>query len=158
VPNSVASQHKTLFSETLIPGISLFLCLFIMAPSITVVLWPVAPTLAIVTGLAATGLAAAIVIATAPRIRVIEESGQSTLSVGNARIPIEFIGNAFIVPEDQRSHAKGPGLDARSHRVFQVGVRDLVRLDLVDPTDPTPYWLIASRKPNELVKSLKRTA
>jgi hypothetical protein len=32
-----------------------------------------------------------------------------------------------------------------------------VRIDLVDPDDPTPYWFVSTRRPDELVRALTTT-
>jgi hypothetical protein len=41
-------------------------------------------------------------------------------------------------------------LDTRAFTRFQIGVKSLVKIELVDPQDPTPYWLIATRNPEVL--------
>ncbi|HWJ84512.1 MAG TPA: DUF3093 family protein, partial [Cellulomonas sp.] len=30
-----------------------------------------------------------------------------------------------------------------------------VRIELVDPADPTPYWIVTSRRPDELAAALR---
>ena len=52
-------------------------------------------------------------------------------------------------------HAAGPGLDARAHLCLRGWVRPGLRLDLVDPQDPTPYWLVSSRRPERLLEAVQ---
>jgi hypothetical protein len=34
----------------------------------------------------------------------------------------------------------------------------VVRVNLDDPNDPTPYWLVSTRQPNRLAEALRATA
>jgi hypothetical protein len=59
-----------------------------------------------------------------------------------------FDGNAA---REQR----GVFLDARAWLVIRAWVDPVVRIELGDPEDPAPYWLVSSRKPQELVAALR---
>ena len=142
------SKPKTdvLYNEVVYPGVSIFLSLAFLAPAIALVLWPVSAGLAMITGLTAYGAAVAIMIGASPRITVTKTSQGIKLRVKGAEIFAQHLGKATLVtPADQRVH-KGPALDARSFRSFQVGAKDLVKIDILDTSDPTPYWLISSRR------------
>jgi hypothetical protein len=46
-------------------------------------------------------------------------------------------------------------LDARAWLVIRAWVDPVVRIELGDPEDPAPYWLVSSRKPQKLVAALQ---
>jgi len=49
----------------------------------------------------------------------------------------------------------GPQLDARAHLLLRGWVRGGLRLELVDPQDPTPYWLVSARHPERLAAAVE---
>jgi hypothetical protein len=50
---------------------------------------------------------------------------------------------------------RGPNLDARAWTRFRAGIGAVVRLEIVDDADPTPYWLFSTRRPELLVSALR---
>jgi len=78
------------------------------------------------------------------------------LHVGTAYLPTEFIGSA--VPLDRLAFQAnlGPDADARAWLRTRPYVDGGVRVTVTDPHDPTPYWLISSRRPEAVVAALER--
>ena len=60
---------------------------------------------------------------------------------------------AVLDAEDMRRQA-GVDADARAHLVLRPYVKRGVRIEIVDPADPTPYWLVSMRRPERLVEAL----
>ena len=52
----------------------------------------------------------------------------------------------------------GVEADARAHLVLRPYVASAVEITLDDPADPVPYWLVSSRRPQELAAALTRAA
>jgi len=50
----------------------------------------------------------------------------------------------------------GRDADARAFLLLRPYLKRGVRVDLTDPTDPAPYWLISSRHPDRLAAALVR--
>jgi len=74
--------------------------------------------------------------------------------VDRAHLPIDVIARGVVVPASAKSAAMGRQLDPAayvSHRPW-VGTMALVVLN--DPDDPTPYWLVSTRRPAELLAAL----
>lgn len=67
------------------------------------------------------------------------------LTVGQASIETKFIGTASDIQGPAVFIERGQKLDSRAFTKFQIGVKQLVKIELVDSQDPTPYWLITSR-------------
>ena len=86
----------------------------------------------------------------APRIVLTDED----LRVGRAYIEREYVGGAEGLRGAEARAARGPELDGRAFMNFRVSVPDLCRIQIVDPVDPTPYWLTATRHPDELARAI----
>lgn len=91
-----------------------------------------------------------------PRIVVTDQD----VRVGRAYIERRFVGEAEPLRGDAVRVARGPELDGRAFMNFRVSVPDMCRIEIVDPVDPTPYWLTATRHPEELARAIngERTA
>ena len=79
----------------------------------------------------------------------------SELKVGKAHISREFISTVSAYSGSDAFAARGTDLDARAWILLRGWINPVVRVDINDPADPTPYWLFSSRKPEELVLALR---
>jgi hypothetical protein len=54
----------------------------------------------------------------------------------------------------------GPAADARAYLLLRPYLKRAVKVQITDPADPTPYWLVSSRHPEALAGALNaaRTA
>jgi hypothetical protein len=77
------------------------------------------------------------------------------LRVGRAIIPVKFVGNVEVVTADALRFEKGPGLKANAYFVNQAGAKEFVKVTVNDVNDPTPYWLFACNKAEDLVVALR---
>lgn len=78
------------------------------------------------------------------------------LHAGSAHIGVEHLGEPEVLDVDGMRAAMGPEADARAFVCHRPWVRQGVRVAVVDPRDPAPYWLVASRRPAELAAALRR--
>jgi hypothetical protein len=78
------------------------------------------------------------------------------LSIGSAHLGAPHIG--AVTPLDRAAFraSLGPEADARAWLRTRPYVDGGVRVDVNDPRDPTPYWLISSRHPEAVVAALGR--
>lgn len=115
-----------------------------------VALLPVDRTLALVVGVL--GVAGGIVVAvlTTPRVEV---SG-GTLRAGSAHVPVRLLGPARELAGEELRVELGPSLDARAYLCLRGWLHHAVRVELHDPLDPTPYWVVSTRRPDRLLAAL----
>jgi len=73
---------------------------------------------------------------------------------GRARIPVDLLGDPEVLDPEAMRHARGPDLDARAYLCLRGWVAAGVRVPVLDPRDPAPYWLVSSRRPAELAQAL----
>ncbi|MER6989891.1 DUF3093 domain-containing protein [Saccharopolyspora hirsuta] len=76
------------------------------------------------------------------------------LWVGDAHLPLRFVDEVEVIPPQEQRRALGPDLDPAAFMVHRSSIRTSVRIWLDDPDDPTPYWVVSTRRPEELVKAL----
>lgn len=76
------------------------------------------------------------------------------LHAGGRILPFDEMAAATVLDADETRRWLGPGADPAAHVVARGFVRRSV---LVRPVDPaTPYWLVSSRHPEELLGALTR--
>ncbi|WP_273654536.1 DUF3093 domain-containing protein [Cellulomonas fimi] len=147
---SSAPVPGQVWSERLWPGPWGWTLLVAFTLMLGVVLLPVDAVLAVVVGLVALvgGLTAAVLLT--PTVSV----AGGVLRAGRAHIPVALLGEVTVLDADALRAELGPRLDARAHVCLRAWVRSGVRVELTDPDDPTPYWLVSSRRPEELARAL----
>lgn len=77
------------------------------------------------------------------------------LRAGDARIPLELLGEVEIIPQENRRRTMGPDLDPAAYVVHRGWVKPLVRVRVNDPEDPTPYWVLSTRHPERLAAAIR---
>lgn len=104
-----------------------------------------------VTFLAAFGFCAAWFLLTAPTLRV-DDAG---FAAGRACLPFAAIGRVFALDAEQTRNARGRGADPGAWLVLRTwcGSRSVI-IEVADPADPHPYWLVSSRHPEQLTAAL----
>lgn len=82
-------------------------------------------------------------------------SPEGTLDLkGKAHLPLAAISRTVAVPASARSAAMGRQLDPEAFVAQRTWVKTMVLIVLDDPDDPTPYWLVSSRRPDRLMAAL----
>ncbi|WP_439032754.1 DUF3093 domain-containing protein [Gordonia terrae] len=85
------------------------------------------------------------------RVRV---SPDRELHAHRARLPRAVVARGATVPATAKSAALGRQLDPAAYLVHRSWVKTMVLIVLDDPDDPTPYWLVSTRRPTELLAAL----
>jgi hypothetical protein len=80
--------------------------------------------------------------------------GDGVLSAGRARIPVADVGAAEALDPEAARLLAGRDADARAYLLLRPYLRRAVRVEVTDPADPTPYWLVSTRHPRTLVEEL----
>jgi hypothetical protein len=130
------------------------------------VVWAVAATfgvafgaaLGVVVGVAVTlalgGLVSFALVRAAARVAV----DGADLVAGHARAPLTALGEPIPLDAERARHLRGPGSDPAAFHLIRGWVPSAVLFDVVDPRDPTPYWYVATRHPEELAAAAAAAA
>ena len=76
---------------------------------------------------------------------------------GAAHIAVGHLGTASTLDPEAARRLAGPDADARAYLLLRPYLKRAVRVEILDPADPTPYWLVATRRPETLVSALRVT-
>jgi hypothetical protein len=77
------------------------------------------------------------------------------LVVGRAMLDWPACGPAVALDADATRRLAGVDADARAFLILRPYLREAVRVELVDASDPTPYWLISTRHPARLAAEIE---
>ena len=77
---------------------------------------------------------------------------------GRARIEAAHLGAVAALDAEETRRVAGPEADARAYLLLRPYLKRAVRVEIVDPADPAPYWLVCSRHPDELALAVKGLA
>lgn len=80
------------------------------------------------------------------------------LQAGRARIEAEHLGAVTPLDADQTRRTAGQEADARAYLLLRPYLKRSVRVEITDPADPAPYWLLSSRHPEELAEAVRALA
>lgn len=104
---------------------------------------------------AAAGVLAAGVVALflgygAARVRVAD----GVLHAGRAHIPVTVLASPVALDREATHRLAGRDANARAFLLLRPYTKRSVRVDVTDPADPAPYWLVSTRRPADLVGAL----
>lgn len=140
------------YRERLSPSGRIYLYLVLLIPASILVFAPINMTAGIVCAIVLYGGSVLVLFALSPVVSVAD----GMLVAGKARIPLEFVGEPEALTGASATLARGQRLDARAWLCIRGWIQPVVRVNIHDPQDPVPYWLISSRQPEELVAALKK--
>ncbi|TIC86633.1 DUF3093 domain-containing protein [Nocardioides sp. GY 10127] len=86
----------------------------------------------------------------AARIEVVD----GHLRAGPARLPLAYVGAVDALDPTRTRMVAGREADHRAYLLLRPYRKRAVRVEVTDPRDPAPYWLLSSRRPDELARAL----
>ena len=139
-------QATDLYKERVLPTVYFYIASITLPLSLFLVALPFSEVVSISLALASIPLVLVLSWLGSPLIALNEQ----TLSIGQASIETKYLGKAEVVSPQEAFLERGVKLDSRAFTKFQIGVKQLVKIEIQDKQDPTPYWLIATRNPEVL--------
>lgn len=145
-------SRKPLFKEVIRPPFWLIAFMYFMLFSLVLAVWA-----ALGNNAAFNAFAISIVIGI-----VAIYLGTSTITVDGgelrikrAHIPIEYLGKSEIIGKKEFGFARTRGADPAAYFATTFWISQGITVEVIDKRDPTPYWLISTRKAEELAAALK---
>ena len=141
----------TTYRERLWPSVWLYLATALIIPASLLVFLPINLAVGIIAAIVLYLVVVGFLLAQSPVIAV---TGMELIA-GRARLPLSVISGADAFHGDEAQLERGQRLDARAWLLLRGWVGPVLRIQLNDPADPTPYWLVSTRRPEELAAALK---
>jgi hypothetical protein len=86
------------------------------------------------------------------RILVRVDGGE--LYVDDAHLPVSYVAEVNVLDANAKRALLGPVAQRYAFVVQRPWIAGAVRVVLNDPADPTPYWMISSRRPAALAAAI----
>lgn len=133
---------------------ALICVLFIASIAVAVMAYLPLPT-----GLALTGLATlGVILAMVAYSRTLLAVDDGSFRAGRNRIEARYIAGAEAFEGEAARDAVGIDADHRAFLFTRPYLSSVVRVDVDDPADPHPYWLVSTRRPTELASAITEMA
>jgi hypothetical protein len=91
-----------------------------------------------------------LLIVTTPTLTVTAD----TFAAGRARVPTSLVSGVEPLDAAAMRQARGVRLDARAYLCIRGWLPAGAKVTLDDPEDPTPYWIVSSRRPEALTRAV----
>lgn len=138
------------FRERLWPAPWLFISTALVIPASLLVFLPISIVAGVIVAIALYAVCVVALVIASPVLEVDAESFRA----GRATLPLGIVRSASAHRAADATAERGVRLDARAWLLIRGWVSPVVKVELDDPSDPTPYWLVSSRRPDELVAAL----
>jgi hypothetical protein len=148
----VSAPQSTTYAERLWPPLGGSLVAVALAASLGVAFG--AP-LGVAWGLAVLLVAETVVAVGWLRSAAVLRVDADGFAAGRAVLPHEAVGTVTPLDAEQARELRGTGADSRAFMLLRGWIATALRVDVNDPNDPTPYWYVSTRRPQELAQALE---
>lgn len=138
------------YRERLWPSPWVFVATALVIPAALLVFLPISEAAGVAVAVVLYGAIVVTLVATTP---VVEVTG-AEFGAGRAHLPLAVVAGATPFEGAGATAERGVRLDARAYLLIRGWIPSVVRVDLDDPSDPTPYWLVSTRHPRRLAAAL----
>lgn len=84
------------------------------------------------------------------------EIDENELRAGPAHIELKYIGKAFALDSKEMGRLRTRDANPSSFLIFRFWRSTGIKIEINDPRDQTPYWLITSKRSVDLAKLLNK--
>ncbi|MHC5796105.1 DUF3093 domain-containing protein [Lacisediminihabitans sp. FW035] len=145
-----STTPATLYRERIWPSPWVFVATALVIPASLLVFLPINLFAGVIVAIVLYAAIVLILVATSPVIVV----SPGELVAGRARVPVGLIGTVTPYRGEEATLQRGRLLDSRAWLLIRGWVSPVVKIEIADETDPTPYWIVSTRTPDALVAAL----
>lgn len=138
------------YRERLWPSPWLFIATALVIPASILVLAPISLIAGVITAVVLYAGCVVGLLTAAPVVAV--DHGQ--LFAGKASISTALVGEVTSYSGQEAFKERGQRLDARAWLMLRPWVDPIVKVPLLDASDPAPYWIVSTRRPKELAAAI----
>lgn len=148
-----APEARVLYEEKLRPSPWIWMIAVMISSLSILVFVPIGVEIGLAAAVVVFAIIAILLTVSTPRILVTDR----TLQVGRAGIEREHVGAVTGYRGEDASHQRGPALHGLAYMCLRGWIDPVVRIQIEDRRDRTPYWLASTRNPERLVEVLGGT-
>ena len=150
-PAAQSPSQTVLYSERLVPALWIWLVVAGMSGTFILAFIPISPTVGYVVAAVVAIFLTVLLLMSTPVIRVTPD----TVQVGRAQIERRWVGDVEAFRGEDATQQRGPALNATAFLCIRGWISPVVKIEITDPADRTPYWLASTRHPEKLVEALR---
>lgn len=152
-PNNPAlgpSTDQVLYEERLWPSVGVWVIVLGVSLAGILVFAPLGLEVGYIGAVVLAAILTILLLASTPRIVVTAR----TVQVGRAQIDRTYVGEVGAYTGAEATAQRGPVLHGLAFVCFRGWISPVVRMEITDEADRTPYWLTSTRRPQQLVAAL----
>ncbi|HEU4669058.1 MAG TPA: DUF3093 domain-containing protein [Arthrobacter sp.] len=151
VPSTPSAGTAVVYREKLWPNAWIWIIAAGISGAGILVFAPISAAAGYTAAVVLFAIIAILLILSTPTILVTE----NTLAVGRATIERRFVGAAQPFRGEEATAERGTRLNGLAFLCIRGWIDPVVKIDITDPSDPTPYWLASTRRPDKLAAALQ---
>lgn len=149
-PASSGLSSSPVYQERVTPSVGWWTIVLFLSAMTSLLVFPVSKIAAVITPL----IVGALVVVAMRRLSTRIVVTDMVFIAGQAHIERTHITGATAHDPEESFAQRGHLLDVRAFLVLRPWVKTVVRVEIADPADPTPYWLVTTRHPRALAEAL----
>jgi len=150
VPETPSAAATVIFREKLWPTVGVWVIAAGIAGAGILVFAPISMPAGYTAAGVLFAVMAVLLVLSTPAITVTGDS----LTVGRATIERRFVGTVQQFRGREATAERGTRLNGLAYLCIRGWIDPVVKIEITDPSDRTPYWLASSRRPDELTAAL----
>lgn len=150
-PSDAAAQDSPLFHERVLPGPGVWIVAVAVGAALGLILVPLQLVVAIVVAVVAVVALLVLVVQYSPVLEV----AHGRFRLGRARIEVELLGEPVVLRGEDWARTIGQDFEPLAHHCVRGWTRSGLRIEVLDPEDPTTAWVASTRRPEDLALALR---
>ena len=142
-----------IFTEVLRPPIWVLAFIYFMFLSLVIAIWAALDTTATIVAFAIATLAIPFIARSlTSRISI----DQRELRIDKAHIELKYLGKVTVLDSDAMRMLRTRDADPAAFLAIKFWASKGIKIEVIDPRDTTPYWLITSKRGEKLAALLTK--
>lgn len=150
-PSGTTDPDAPLFHERLLPGPGAWIVAVTVGGALGLILVPLNLTAAIVVAAVAILGLLVMLVQYSPVIEV----SDGRFRLNRARIEVEHLGDPVPLAGEEWALTIGQDFEPLAHHCVRGWTRTGLRVEVLDPEDPTTAWVVSTRRPEDLALALR---
>ncbi|TQJ36204.1 DUF3093 domain-containing protein [Arthrobacter sp. SLBN-122] len=152
VPSTPSARMAVIYREKLWPNAWIWIIAAGVSAAGILVFAPISMAAGYTAALVLFAIIAVLLVLSTPVIMVTAD----TLTVGRATIERRFVGAVQEFRAGEATAERGTRLNGLAYLCIRGWIDPVVKIEITDPADRTPYWLASTRHPDQLTAALTR--
>ncbi|GGH94906.1 DUF3093 domain-containing protein [Arthrobacter liuii] len=152
VPSTPSAGAPVIYREKLWPNAWIWIIAAGVSAAGILVFAPISMEAGYTAALVLFVIIAVLLVLSTPTVTVTADA----LTVGRATIERRFIGAVQQFRSGEATAERGTRLNGLAYLCIRGWIDPVVKVEITDPADRTPYWLASTRHPEKLTAALSR--